>query len=436
MSDVTYPINVMYLIDEPTHFAAGLRCGWPLNILAQAGLVRQACWEWPGPKWNDANDFPVLIKGKAMDSRDPDKPWKMPHFSDEFIRDLTAADVIVLPMVAVTGWYTQFPLWRKMGKVIVMDVDDDCFAVHPFSPTYAVRGTAEVNLRDKDGKVIPMWREEGNTADFEAMGWKPGDPQWRIVDTKRNAKLMSLVDYGLRECDGITTTTERARKRFLEFNENVYVLPNSLDTDILYQPGKHPARASGFRIGWFGGSSHESDLWCAGKGLGRFMLEHEDVTAVIMGTICQTVVKHLPSTQVEGWDWTCAEAHPWRLQGMAFDLGFCAVEPGTKFNACKSALKWTEFGALGVPAVCTNAPPYSDCVKHGEDGWLVEDTPEAWYEAFKTFYEDAALRERIGAAARSRMERDYDITNNAQMWIKCYTELVRRRKNLVVPVGV
>ena len=46
---------------------------------------------------------------------------------------------------------------------------------------------------------------------------------------------------------------------------------------------------------------------------------------------------------------------------------------------------------------------YTECVRHGENGFLFDDDAEAW-EQLMRLRDEPALRARIGAAARRTME--------------------------------
>ena len=421
-------LNILLLVDEPGHPGANYRGSWPVQALVEAGVAKMAHHRWPDLKSDEES---VL---SMMDAAEKDEV----AFPKELVRDIIGADVIVVPQAASCHWYPYIRYWQSIGKVVIFDADDDSFSVSPFSPSFAVRSTEECSVRMVGEDGIPhmlfKWedrdRHEGKTEEE----LQKQDPPIRIFGLKRNRRLMGAYEKALRECDAITTTTERAAKRFRDYNPNVYVLPNSIDTD-LYLPGRHPLR-EGFRIGWFGGNSHDFDLRMASRGLGLFMKRHPDAVVVACGGVPRCLESAVPAEQFEPWPWVPLDAHPWRLMGLGIDIGFCAVEPDTPFNACKSPLKWTEFGAVGVASICTDAPPYSDAVRHGEDGWLVKDTPEAWDEAFEKLYGDRVLRKRLAVNARARMEKDFDLYRNAALWFECYQTVIDGRRKVIVPEGV
>ena len=70
-----------------------------------------------------------------------------------------------------------------------------------------------------------------------------------------------------------------------------------------------------------------------------------------------------------------------------------------------------EAGAMEVPTVTTRATGAVDSVLDGETGLLVDvDAPDQLAAAVERLLDDAALRARLGAAARERVIRDFEPT--------------------------
>lgn len=68
-----------------------------------------------------------------------------------------------------------------------------------------------------------------------------------------------------------------------------------------------------------------------------------------------------------------------------------------------------EAAACGTPAVATAVGSVRDVVVDGETGWVVPPgDAAALAERITRLLQDPALRERMGAAARARVERDFD----------------------------
>jgi hypothetical protein len=101
-------------------------------------------------------------------------------------------------------------------------------------------------------------------------------------------------------------------------------------------------------------------------------------------------------------DWiTFRNAHPW-------DLGLAVVPDGPHF-ACKFYNKFVEYTAAGVPAIYSKAPPYTDAVAHGVNGWLTENTVAAWADAIRTLLADPALRLRLRDVAWAKLAAEHSM---------------------------
>jgi hypothetical protein len=86
------------------------------------------------------------------------------------------------------------------------------------------------------------------------------------------------------------------------------------------------------------------------------------------------------------------------------------------FSACKSAVKWFDFAAVGLPVLMSDRPPYRDVVEHGQTGWLVTEDAPAWTDALVQALDDGALRDRIAANARRRVCEGHSIGHSTAAW--------------------
>jgi len=103
--------------------------------------------------------------------------------------------------------------FKKMGKRVVYETDDDLWGVNPDNPSVA-------------------------------------------VSTEKRRQYEHLMG----ECDAITTTTEHLAKKLRKFNKNVFVCPNAVDYSLLQVKGKDKMPKDIIRIGYTGAASHWGDL--------------------------------------------------------------------------------------------------------------------------------------------------------------------------------
>lgn len=81
-----------------------------------------------------------------------------------------------------------------------------------------------------------------------------------------------------------------------------------------------------------------------------------------------------------------------------FDIGIYPL-PTDDWVLGKSGLKAIQYMAFGIPPVATDVGTTPLIVRHGENGLLVR-TNDDWLTALERLVRDAALRARLGAAAR------------------------------------
>lgn len=74
------------------------------------------------------------------------------------------------------------------------------------------------------------------------------------------------------------------------------------------------------------------------------------------------------------------------------------------FNAARSHIKFFDFARCHAAGIFSDRVPYSPFVKHGIDGLLVSNEPDAWVAAIELLANDGQLRERLASAASSRIQ--------------------------------
>lgn len=104
---------------------------------------------------------------------------------------------------------------------------------------------------------------------------------------------------------------------------------------------------------------------------------------------------------------------PWspEVEVAALAEGHAGVMPiaDTPYNRGKCGFKLIQYMARAIPVVASPVGANRDIVRHGIDGFHAE-TPDAWADALLALARDPALRQRMGASARARVEAHYSVT--------------------------
>lgn len=79
-----------------------------------------------------------------------------------------------------------------------------------------------------------------------------------------------------------------------------------------------------------------------------------------------------------------------------FDFAIAPLDLDNKLNWSKSALKYLEYSAMGLPAIFTEIEPYARVVNSHENGILIPgNSKDAWAEALVSLASDHQLAQRI-----------------------------------------
>jgi glycosyltransferase involved in cell wall biosynthesis len=91
------------------------------------------------------------------------------------------------------------------------------------------------------------------------------------------------------------------------------------------------------------------------------------------------------------------------------------------FNRSKSAVKFLEMSALGIPSIASAAGPYADVVDHGRTGFLARSERD-WSKYLTKLINSPDLRARIGSAARE-WARTQTVDRHAALWEQALIEI-------------
>jgi len=233
-----------------------------------------------------------------------------------------------------------------------------------------------------------------------------------------------LFRYAMALCKGSIASTPALSERMRAVTGSgagpaaCIIVRNGLDERNLpaIRMGERPIARTDGRIRVFYGSgtlAHNADFnRLAGAALAGLMRRHLHVDLVIVG--------HLrPSPELAAMGERII-AHPfipditsyWALLASC-DINVAVLEPGPVAD-CKSEIKWLEAAVLQLPSVLSGTRTYREVVEAGVDGFLVDDVAE-WGEVLERLILDPALRQAVGAAARAKALREYDVAQGASV---------------------
>jgi len=237
----------------------------------------------------------------------------------------------------------------------------------------------------------------------------------------------------MRNSDAVVVTTPHLQDAYSQFNDNVFLLENSLDfkgdRKFIGWDRVSPRKHKGIRLGWIGGRTHFDDLMMVAPALREVLLKHPEVSLTLVNSAfdlsCEALGRKNPLEGLKNVLYVNRSVAINRyapfMASFGFDVGLAPLVD-CNFNRSKSNLRWLEYSALGIPSVCSEVSHYSKTVRNGIDGILIKDNDlQKWQEALDLLIMDQPLREQIGRAAAKRVRRDFNVKHNAPKyarWLK------------------
>ncbi len=235
----------------------------------------------------------------------------------------------------------------------------------------------------------------------------PVDENWGV--RFRNSHFPEIIKMFLAEADLIKAGSPELARRL---NERGY--------PAIYQP--YTAKIceltvktieSPYRIGYFGSPHHRNDIEIIFPALLKIKESFQD-----------QVVFEFIGCYPSGWRQLTACIMPFKsdyetfmefLAGRRWSLGLAPLRR-TSFNEAKSNSKFRDFTAAGTLGIYSDSAPYRDSILNTQNGWLVKDSSEEWYETIKKALcnsERAAMLQQ----ARKLLQTVYSPESVARNWV-------------------
>ena len=187
-----------------------------------------------------------------------------------------------------------------------------------------------------------------------------------------------------------------------QVNQNVSIIPTTIDIDKYEVLSRHDENRVPV-IGWSGSFSTVQHLDSLVGALKR-LAQKENFRLLVIGT---------PTYKIDGVD---VEALPWRSATEVSDLRQIDIGimplPDESWSRGKCGLKALQYMALGIPTVCSPVGVNSEIIQNGVNGFLAA-TEDEWVEKLTQLLHDKSLRQKLGAAGRVTVEKEYSATVQA-----------------------
>jgi glycosyltransferase involved in cell wall biosynthesis len=237
---------------------------------------------------------------------------------------------------------------------------------------------------------------------------------------------LSIVAFMLRQADCVLVSTPTLRDRLLEYNPSIIVLPNQLDERLLVI--RHPSEINSsidhdrIVIGYMGTFTHDEDFRMVLPALKSI---HQRFPGRIEVQVIGVVNREETKKELQALPIRYVYPHPEEHEYPLFMLWFTghvhwdiAISPlrNTPFNRSKSDIKYLDYAAIGAAGIFSQSPAYSSTIYHRSDGWIAENTTEAWVEALETLIQDDSLRLNIARNAIHYLYSERILAQRAPDW--------------------
>ena len=218
-----------------------------------------------------------------------------------------------------------------------------------------------------------------------------------------------------RRCPYVLTATEFLAQAARQRGKKAFVNRNSLSQEMLaiseeaYQERcrrlEMREREGRLVVAYFSGTgSHNRDFLVVASPLIQILEEYPQVELHISGQLDLGEGFAPYAERIKR-----APYLPWRELPFVIasvDINLAPLEPENPFCRAKSALKYFEAAAVGVPTVASRMEPFERAIVHGSNG-LLAGSEEEWLEALALLIEDGEKRRAIGEAAHRDVYQNY-----------------------------
>lgn len=280
------------------------------------------------------------------------------------VTDLDIFDIMIFQRAYSEAAFKFISKAKSKGIKVVYEVDDNCFNVPNWNPTYNIYS---------------------------------------------NPKIRNSMIRIISACDHVFVTTQPLADFLLQYNPKIYVLPNSIAFDSIV---RRPANNKRVVVGYQGSSTHNKDLSLVSNALAK-LTRHPKVLVKLFSEYKLDGALTVPPVPFIMY-------YP-ALANCDFDVGVAPLVD-IPFNACKSNLKVLEYFAMRTVAVASNVYPYNHTINNGVTGFLV-NTPNQWEESIVELVENESKRKQMEEDSFSFVSNNFDVNKTCLLWRNALKEI-------------
>lgn len=231
--------------------------------------------------------------------------------------------------------------------------------------------------------------------DVDDAVWLPEPGAHPVTRLRRNAEKLKWLAA---QADRVIAGNDYLADWLSRYARDVSVVPSLVDTDKAAARVHHDSQE--LVLGWIGSSSTAQYLRQVSAPLAAFAASRPELTVKLLTVGGQAPA--ITGVRCEQWRWSEARESAALAQ---MDVGLMPL-PDNAWTRGKCAYKALQYMSAGVPVLADDVGITAQVVGASSAG-IVAGTTADWQEGLDRLAGNAALRQRMGATGRARVEEDY-----------------------------
>ncbi|MBN1974703.1 MAG: glycosyltransferase family 4 protein [Sedimentisphaerales bacterium] len=185
---------------------------------------------------------------------------------------------------------------------------------------------------------------------------------------------------------------------FSRYCHKVHIIPTAIDT-IRYTKKQYKDKDDKFSIGWTGTSSNFPYLKSVEKPLARFLSDHKNAYLKIIADK-PYYSELIPPERLIFVQWS-RETEVETLQTMSAGIMPLTDTPWARG---KCSFKMLQYMAVGLPVIVSPVGMNNEVISKDNIGFAA-NSPDDWYNAFETLYNNIPMQMKLGSIGREVVEK-------------------------------
>ena len=286
-------------------------------------------------------------------------------------------------------------IFRSRSFDIIFIAREAYFAGTTFFENQLSRGKAKIVFDFDDA----IWMDTISKSN-SAFSW--------LKDGKKTQKIIQIADTVIAGNEYLATFAR-------PFNENVQVIPTTIDTS-LYLPQRKVNREPTV-IGWSGSTSTMEHFQFAVPALKEIKMRFGNR---IQFSVIGDGTYQNKDLEIQGLPWKFEEELS-DLQNM--DIGLMPL-PDDEWTRGKCGLKALQYMSLGIPCIVSPIGVNVEIIRDSENGFLASSTRE-WVDKISLLINEVDQRIEMGLLARKTVVEHYSVESQQQKYLDVFTKLLQ-----------